>query len=93
MKALDKIVRYESHIGRQLKEALNALYAAQAQRPPMPPAPPKSAVPEPRAAEPSSFRQTDAAVRGIRLAQTVLPRPGVSFANIDLVPKDPAAKT
>jgi hypothetical protein len=117
--ALDRVIRYESHIGRQLKEARKALRECQEQRvwrtaaaaprssypPPPAPAgvatnrgvaaepsvPPAAAAPV--AAEPSSFRQTDAVERSLRRLKASLPRPGVSFADYDLVPKSPAAKT
>jgi hypothetical protein len=99
--ALDRVVRYESHVSRQLKEALKTLRECQAQ-PGIPacPAPATAAAPtvppppEGRAAAgPSSFRQADAAARALRRIEASLPRPGVSFADYDLVPKTPAAKT
>ncbi len=97
--ALDRVIRYESLIGRQLKEALKMLRECQAQRQaaltcgadPQPSGPP---APEPEAAGvPSSFGQADAAARGLRRIRASLPRPGVSFADFDIVPKSPTTKT
>jgi hypothetical protein len=99
MKALDKIVRYESHIGRQLKEALTMLREGQAQRPAVRPEASTPQPAAPRAPEPpapkgdSSFRRTDAVERGLRRAAASLPRPGVSFADFNIVPTAPATKT
>jgi hypothetical protein len=96
MKALDKIVRYESHIARQLKEAAQLLREAQASRPMAAPtreAPRPSTAAGPQAAAGSSFRKTDAADRVLRRVEASLPPPGVSFADFDIVPKTPAAKT
>ena len=99
MKALDKVVRYESHIGRQLKEALQLLREAQANRPALPPAPRPAPAPTPtatrgtpaetRPAGASSFRTTDIADRARRRVEATLPRPGVAFVDLDLVPKTP----
>jgi len=118
--ALDRVIRYESHIGRQLKEALKMLrecrerqqavpmwrMEATAPKQTAPPAPePEPAAPaamEPPAtsgakpqavAGPGSFRQTDAVSRSARRIAASLPRPGVSFADYDLVPKVPAGTT
>jgi hypothetical protein len=100
--ALDRIIRYQSNVGRQLKEALKMLRECQAQRqaalPCRPEAPLQrpsaSPAPDPQSAEfGSSFSQMDAAEQGLRRARAVLPRPGVSFADFDIVPKTPATKT
>jgi hypothetical protein len=98
MKALDKVVRYESHIARQLKEALQLLREAQANRqvavPSRPEAPPQPSTPAgPQAGAASSFRKTDTAERALRRIEASLPPPGVSYADFDIVPKTPAAKT
>ena len=96
--ALARVVRYEAHVGRQLKDAQKLLRERQEQRqalpiPSAPPAPQPTEPPAAAVAAPSSFCQTASPSPAPRRRREFLPLLGVSFADFDVIGKPTTAKT